>query len=263
MTNQSIAGQDLAGRSCPYCRFPLKQGAPVQTCPACHASHHADCWNDNGGCAVLGCAAAPGVSPAAPPPVTAPVPVAAAPVPVAPARGRRPLLVPGLVALVVSLGAALGYVISQQGRDDPSERAATGSVPAQTTPAPTATPDPAAPVEPRDEDRGVIVSLDRLLTLSARGRAMAAADPTGALANRRRVLRGLGRLDPSSPPLRRAVATFERALHASIAANEARASGLDPSLDDQRATTLKRSFCDRINPIAAEYGFGPYRDSEI
>jgi hypothetical protein len=48
-----------AGRNCPYCRFPLKQGTPGASCPSCNAIHHADCWNDNGGCAILGCSQTP------------------------------------------------------------------------------------------------------------------------------------------------------------------------------------------------------------
>jgi hypothetical protein len=47
---------DEAGRSCPYCRFPLKEGAEVVRCPVCGAVHHAECWEENGGCAVVGCA---------------------------------------------------------------------------------------------------------------------------------------------------------------------------------------------------------------
>lgn len=51
--------EDEAGRNCPYCRFPLKTGAPAAICPACSAAHHAECWTDNRGCAVIACAAAP------------------------------------------------------------------------------------------------------------------------------------------------------------------------------------------------------------
>lgn len=52
-------GDEHAGRNCPYCRFPLKPGAAVLECSECHSLHHSECWGDNGGCAVLGCAAAP------------------------------------------------------------------------------------------------------------------------------------------------------------------------------------------------------------
>jgi hypothetical protein len=43
------------GRSCPYCRFPLKEGAEAVVCQRCHAMHHADCWEDNSGCSIVGC----------------------------------------------------------------------------------------------------------------------------------------------------------------------------------------------------------------
>ncbi len=47
-----------AGRSCPYCRFPLKEGAAAERCDSCSSLHHEDCWRDGGGCAVLGCTGA-------------------------------------------------------------------------------------------------------------------------------------------------------------------------------------------------------------
>jgi len=43
------------GRTCPYCGFPLKQGIAAERCDDCGAIHHEDCWNDGGGCAVVGC----------------------------------------------------------------------------------------------------------------------------------------------------------------------------------------------------------------
>lgn len=48
----------LAARACPYCRFPIKGGAATTECPTCGALHHADCWIENRGCAVVGCASA-------------------------------------------------------------------------------------------------------------------------------------------------------------------------------------------------------------
>jgi hypothetical protein len=43
---------------CAYCHVELdRETAP--RCPVCGAVHHADCWDENGGCAVLGCVAAP------------------------------------------------------------------------------------------------------------------------------------------------------------------------------------------------------------
>lgn len=141
-----------AGRNCPYCRFPLKEGADTARCGSCHAAHHADCWADNRGCAVMGCAAAP-ASPAAQIPIpahfsapaAAPPPVAPAPVevtlaqpagyqpapPVAPPpinptpppapserTGGRWLVGTILVLALVIAGAAIAIVLTR--KDDPT-----------------------------------------------------------------------------------------------------------------------------------------------
>lgn len=55
----NIAGPELTGKVCPYCRFPLKEGAGIETCSACGAIHHAECWQDNAGCSVTGCVNGP------------------------------------------------------------------------------------------------------------------------------------------------------------------------------------------------------------
>jgi hypothetical protein len=45
---------------CPYCNAEIDTGSPgVTYCTACGAAHHAECWDENGGCTVFGCAAAP------------------------------------------------------------------------------------------------------------------------------------------------------------------------------------------------------------
>jgi hypothetical protein len=68
-----------AGRPCPYCRFPLKEGAAVERCDSCNSLHHEDCWRDGGGCAVLGCVEAgsaantPAAWPGAAQPTAAPI----------------------------------------------------------------------------------------------------------------------------------------------------------------------------------------------
>lgn len=49
------ATEDEIGKTCPYCRFPLKPGEQVMTCPACKLPHHADCWAENQGCTTYGC----------------------------------------------------------------------------------------------------------------------------------------------------------------------------------------------------------------
>lgn len=48
-----------SGGVCPYCRTEITATAPSRVCPACHTPHHADCWKENRGCTVYGCAMAP------------------------------------------------------------------------------------------------------------------------------------------------------------------------------------------------------------
>lgn len=45
-----------AGRTCPYCRFPLKEGVRAVACASCNTLHHEECWQDGRGCAIFGCA---------------------------------------------------------------------------------------------------------------------------------------------------------------------------------------------------------------
>ena len=65
---------DQAGKSCPYCRFPIKQGLPVVTCDSCSSTHHDDCWAENKGCAVVGCGGGP-IREAQAPPAGKPLPL--------------------------------------------------------------------------------------------------------------------------------------------------------------------------------------------
>jgi TM2 domain-containing membrane protein YozV len=50
---------------CPYCRMPFDNGdAPAKIyCAACGVPHHEDCYQENGGCTVFGCARAPADDP--------------------------------------------------------------------------------------------------------------------------------------------------------------------------------------------------------
>ena len=43
---------------CPYCRTELADGEQVD-CPECKTPHHLDCFEENGGCTIFGCSAAP------------------------------------------------------------------------------------------------------------------------------------------------------------------------------------------------------------
>ena len=44
---------------CAICQSPFGADDAATACPACGAPYHADCWSDNGGCAVYGCRLVP------------------------------------------------------------------------------------------------------------------------------------------------------------------------------------------------------------
>ena len=48
-------------QTCAICLSPIEPGSEQAVCPACQAVYHADCWNENGGCAVYGCSQVPAV----------------------------------------------------------------------------------------------------------------------------------------------------------------------------------------------------------
>jgi TM2 domain-containing membrane protein YozV len=49
---------------CPYCRMPFDESGPARIfCTACGMPHHEDCYQENGGCTVFGCARAPADDP--------------------------------------------------------------------------------------------------------------------------------------------------------------------------------------------------------
>lgn len=76
---------EVVGKMCPYCRFPIKAGEPVQVCPHCAVPHHRECWMENGGCTTYGCRSSPQVAGttqvAAPPPTPYPGPMPSAVLP--------------------------------------------------------------------------------------------------------------------------------------------------------------------------------------
>lgn len=53
------ASDNAVGQMCPFCRFPIKEGEEVITCPDCQTTLHADCWRENGGCTTYGCSSSP------------------------------------------------------------------------------------------------------------------------------------------------------------------------------------------------------------
>ncbi|MFL6216869.1 MAG: RING finger protein [Blastocatellia bacterium] len=48
-----------AGSLCAICQSPLEPQGELKQCPECQSLYHADCWQENGGCAIYGCAQVP------------------------------------------------------------------------------------------------------------------------------------------------------------------------------------------------------------
>ena len=155
-----------AGRNCPYCRFAFKQGVGLVVCGGCSAHHHQDCWADNGGCAVLGCAASPEAGAAAtavpsPAAVPAAAPVAgAAPAAIAPAAPRSSsshLLAFGMIGLVV-VAAIVVTTLALSG--SLSEKSADDNGPTPSTPSERGPPPPPPPPPPPSAS-GVLANVAR------------------------------------------------------------------------------------------------------
>lgn len=48
-----------SAHSCTICLTPVQPDEEAVSCPACGVVYHDECWQDNGGCGVYGCKAAP------------------------------------------------------------------------------------------------------------------------------------------------------------------------------------------------------------
>jgi len=55
----SVASPDAV--RCGICLSPIAQAEAKQNCSACNAVYHAECWEENAGCAVYGCSQVPAV----------------------------------------------------------------------------------------------------------------------------------------------------------------------------------------------------------
>ena len=53
------AREAQAARFCAICMTAVTADEAAHACPACGARYHAECWEDNGGCAVYGCSQVP------------------------------------------------------------------------------------------------------------------------------------------------------------------------------------------------------------
>jgi len=56
----------MAGKFCAICQTTVVAGEKVCSCPSCSLPYHAECWQENGGCAQYGCPSAPATEKAAP-----------------------------------------------------------------------------------------------------------------------------------------------------------------------------------------------------
>ena len=142
---------------CPYCADAAPDGG-AHDCPTCGAPHHEDCWQENGGCAVFGCASAPraDAQTAELPPIA---PESAEEVPRRRSRSRGVLIAGGVILLLIALAAAGGAAAlmlrdsnkTEVAPDGPSEPAAVTSEPASgvesTDRGTTASPSPVEHVE--------------------------------------------------------------------------------------------------------------------
>jgi hypothetical protein len=176
-----IAEDADAGRNCPYCRFAFKAGVELTQCGVCSAQHHEDCWADNGGCAVLGCAGGPAATtvrdaprpprpaPPSPPPVTprapSPRPAAPPPPPAATQRATSPAAAPApaarnrrLALVLLGLAIVAGVVVATLAASGAfSSRAPTGSTPSGPPPPAASGDEPRRPLEQdRDEIRALL-----------------------------------------------------------------------------------------------------------
>ncbi len=180
----SLAGPAETGRPCPYCRFPLKEGIQIVVCGVCGAPHHADCWNDNRGCAVIACAGGPteeraGGADTPTPTIVHPAAAAAGPArasePTAPlpwptststssGERRGPSLAVAVIVLALAVaGAAVAIVVS--GQSNGSVRLANNATSEQTVSAPAVTTSTAASAETTSTEE----ETDTTSTVSAEG----------------------------------------------------------------------------------------------
>jgi len=53
------AAEAESGPLCSICQTAIHPGEPIGPCPACASTFHEECWKENGGCAVYGCARMP------------------------------------------------------------------------------------------------------------------------------------------------------------------------------------------------------------
>lgn len=63
--SQASYSSGTGGRAglCAICQSPLESHESVASCPGCRTQFHAECWQENGGCAIYGCSNVPAIEP--------------------------------------------------------------------------------------------------------------------------------------------------------------------------------------------------------
>jgi hypothetical protein len=58
-TDALLTSKSSGARRCPFCHGPLRSVRVEASlrCSSCDVQHHVDCWQEHGGCTVLGCSA--------------------------------------------------------------------------------------------------------------------------------------------------------------------------------------------------------------
>jgi hypothetical protein len=59
LAEMSVGPGATAAGLCAICQTAIAEEEPAKSCPGCKARYHADCWTENGGCAVYGCEQVP------------------------------------------------------------------------------------------------------------------------------------------------------------------------------------------------------------
>ncbi len=273
MTAPVAAGTEI-GRTCPYCRFALKDGVLVQRCHVCDAVHHDDCWRDGGGCAIFGCQGANAVTSTAPPPPPAavyPPPPPPMPPPGGPAPDRSKVVLLAVIGvLVIAIAALGGYLATSRSGDAEPDAAARsgGSEQQASTPAPTAEATEEPTVEPTPDPavraRRAARRIQAIVAFSLEGRTAVREGRFGdAVANRRTVLRRLRAIRGTTGELKSAKTTLEKAMDASLRSDIAYQEGRDASATDAEATRLKQEFAEKWAPVAAEHDLREYAPGDI
>lgn len=249
------------GRSCPYCRSPLDEGVAVARCAVCASTHHAECWDENRGCAVVACEAGP-----VPRPQAGDAKSAKPPPPDGSTDGRRAKVLAMALLALVAVVVAVAILAGGPGGSDStsgSESAAT-KLPAEPEPIelePAETPAPIPELGLSSEE--TVTGIGRLLDRSMRGRAATlAGDYETANAIRSEILRRLDVMDTTH--LNRERSLLRRAMQASIDANEVRVEcGACAAPYDATATSAKESLVAAFNPLADRHLGKTYDADEI